>query len=68
MEKLTEKQIKEQHIKDARKAIVELELSNVDGKEYRIECLLEAIILIENGNSNHINVQEEEETKLEHFK
>ena len=68
MSKLTDDQAKKQHIEDARKAIIELESSNVAGWEYRKECLLEMIIMLENGNNLHINPAEEEKKEPEHFK
>ncbi len=68
MSKLTDDQVKKQHIEDARKAIIELESSNVAGKEYRKECLLEMIVMLENGNNDHINKQEEDKKDIPHFK
>ena len=62
---------KEQHIKDGKKAMVELQsdtrVSEVD-KEYRNKCLIEFIVLIENGNNLHINPEEDEKKEPEHFK
>ncbi len=62
---------KEQHIKDAKNVMLNLKSDtqvNETDKEYRNKCLLEFIILIENGNNNHINQTDDDKKDLEHFK
>lgn len=71
MAKLTDEEAKALHIKDARKALVDLELDkNIDelAKEARTESLLEFITLIETGKNDHINAQEEVQKDIPHFK
>jgi hypothetical protein len=70
MAKLTDDQAKALHIKDAKKAMVQLQKDKqvpANEKDYRNKCLLEFIILIETGSNDHINIQEEEK-HIEHFK
>ena len=71
MGKLTDDQAKEQHIKDGKKAMLELQsdtrVKGVD-KDYRNKCLIEFIVMIENGNNDHINTTEEGKKEPDHFK
>ena len=66
---MKDKEAKELHLKDANKTLKELLTSDLNEttKQSRAECLNEFITMIETGNTDHINVNEDGK-RIEHFK
>jgi hypothetical protein len=68
---MNETQAKEQHLKDGKKALLELVDDtdiNEDNKQYRSEALNEFLTLVETGKTDHINIQDDIKKEPEHFK
>lgn len=56
---MTDAEAKAMHLKDAKKALKELQTDarvSEDDKEYRSLCLNEFITMIETGKTDHINI------------